>query len=287
MSDATGNVQRDWRERIERARGLIEERLDERVPLEKLARAASFSDFHFHRLFRAAVGETVAAHARRLRLERAAYRLVQGDDEVVRVALDAGFESHEGFSRAFKARFGVSPSVFREERRDVVAGRAKEVGAMDVEIRERAACRVAYVRHEGPYGEVGAAWAALMKWGWTKMMFGPITGRPSTFGLCFDDPEVTPAERVRYEACMEIGRKAKVKGPVKAKELAGGRYAVAVHEGPFETIGATYAGLCAAVASGAAGKVRLGDPPSVEVYLTDPRTTKPEELRTEVWMGVE
>lgn len=274
--------QADWRERIERARAVIEARLDEKVPLEDLARAAHFSEFHFHRLFRAAVGETVAAHARRLRLERAAYRLVQGDDEVVRVALDAGFESHEGFSRAFKARFGVSPSVFREERREVVGARAKEVGVMDIEIRERAACRVAYVRHEGAYGEVGTAWAALMKWCWTKMMFG----KPSTFGLCFDDPEVTPAERVRYEACMEIDQKAKVKGEVRAKEFAGGRYAVAVHEGPFETIGETYAGLCAAVASGAAGRVRLGDPPSLEVYLTDPRKTKPGELRTEVWMGV-
>ena len=154
---------------------------------------------------------------------------------------------------------------------------------MQIEIRERPACRVAYVRRVGPYGEVGAAWQALMKWGWTKMMFG----KPETFGLCFDDPEVTPAERVRYEACMVVDENARVKGDVRARAMAGGRYAVAVHEGPFETIGATYAGLCAKVASGVAGMVRLGDPPSLEVYLTDPRKTKPEELRTEVWMEVE
>ncbi|MEM1184762.1 MAG: AraC family transcriptional regulator [Planctomycetota bacterium] len=279
MTDAN-----DWRERIGRARALVESRLDEKLTLEQLAATAHFSEFHFHRLFRAAVGETDAAHARRLRLERAASRLVGGDDEIVRVALDAGFESHEGFTRAFKARFGVAPSVFREERRSVIAERAKEVMAMELRIERREPCRIAFVRHEGPYGEVGTAWATLMKWGWTKMMFG----KPDTFGLCFDDPDVTPAERLRYEACMVVDAKAKVKGEVRSKDLAGGTYAVGVHEGSFETIGETYAGLCAQVASEAiSGKQwTLGDPPSMEVYLTDPRKTEPEDLRTEVWMPV-
>lgn len=67
--------------------------------MEELARVACFSSFHFHRIFAAMTGETLADHVRRLRLERA--------------ALDAGYEAHEAFTRAFKAAYGVSPVEFR------------------------------------------------------------------------------------------------------------------------------------------------------------------------------
>jgi AraC family transcriptional regulator len=272
-------------ERIGAARRLLEQRLDEDVPLEELAAAAHYSMFHFHRLFRSVVGETVREHQRRLRLERAAYRLVHGDADILGVALDAGYDSHEAFTRAFRRRFDVAPSTFRDERRQVRTHTLEVIEMGEIRIERRQPQRVAYVRHVGPYATVGEAWGTLMKWGWMKL----LRGMPETFGLCFDDPEVTPEDKIRYEACMVVNDKAKGKGDVQVKEVAGGAYAVTLHEGPFETIGQTYAGLCGAVASGPVeGRTwALGDPPSLEKYLTDPRRTKPEDLRTEVWMPVQ
>lgn len=273
-----------YEERIGRARALLESRLDEEIPLEELAAAAHYSVFHFHRLFRGLTGETVREHVRRLRLERAAHRLVRGEGDILSAALDAGYSSHEAFTRAFKARFGVAPSEYREaRRRDIEAGLE---GASEVEVRiERLeTVRVAYVRHVGAYDEVGGAWKALMKWGWTKMMFG----KPATFGMCWDDPDVTDPARVRYDACMVVGEGARVKGEVRVQEVAGGSFAVALHEGAYGELGRTYAGLCAAVAGGPIEGRRwsLGDPPSIERYLNDPRKTRPAELRTEVLLRV-
>jgi len=280
----------EWHTRIDRARRLIEDRLDEDLSLEDLASAAHYSMFHFHRLFRARTGETVREHIRRLRLERAAYRLTQGDDGILGIALDAGYESHEAFTRAFKARFGIAPSVFRDERRRVQDERSQTARpqqketAVDVRIEKREPARIAFVRHTGPYDKVGEAWGKLMKWGWTKMMFG----KAETFGLCFDDPDVTPAERVRYEACMVVDAKTKPKGDVELRDIGAGSYAVGLHEGPYDRIGNSYAQLLAEVSSHPIDgrNWKLGDPPALERYLNDPRKTKPDELKTEIWMPV-
>jgi AraC family transcriptional regulator len=274
-----------WHDRIEHARRLIEDHLDEDLPLEDLAAAAHYSMFHFHRLFRAHTGETVREHARRLRLERSAYRLTHTRDDILRIALDSGYDSHEAFTRAFKARIGLTPSAFREQRREVQIQRTQEKEIdVDLRIEKREPARIAFVRHTGPYDKVGDAWGKLMKWGWTKMMFG----KADTFGLCFDDPDVTPAERTRYEACMVVDVRTKPKGDVELRDLPGGAYAVGLHEGPYERIGDSYAQLFAEVSSHPInGRTwKLGDPPALEKYLNDPRKTKPEELKTEIWMPV-
>jgi len=273
-----------WQDRIARARQLLESRLDEELSLDELAQATAYSVFHFHRLFRAATGETVRQYTRRLRLERAAHRLTVGKEDILPIAIDAGYTSHEAFTRAFVARFETTPSAFREARREVHQHRITPMQDIEVRIEQRQPVRVAFVRNVGPYNTSGEAWGKLMKWGWKKMMFKP----PETFGLGYDDPDVTPAEQCRYDACMVINEKTKVKPPVETKEFAGGTYVATLHEGAYDNISNTYAKLFARVASGPIdGKSwMLGDPPSLEKYLNDPRKTKPEDLRTEVWMPV-
>ncbi|MEM7229172.1 MAG: AraC family transcriptional regulator [Planctomycetota bacterium] len=275
-----------WQERISVARQIIEARLDEDVPLDELARAAHYSPFHFHRLFRALTGETVRDYTRRLRLQRAAHHLVHEDRDILRIALDAGYESHEAFTRAFKSRFDVTPSVFRDERREVLTQRIikREDQPMDIRIETREPVYVASVRHVGPYNGVGDAWKTLMKWGWAKMIFG----KPETFGVCYDDPDVTPAERIRYDACMVVDAKTKPKGKVELQHLPGGTYAVTLHEGSYENLSETYAQMFAQIESGPIDGTswKFADPRSLEKYLTDPRKVKPEDLRTEIWVPV-
>ncbi|MBK8902685.1 MAG: helix-turn-helix transcriptional regulator [Anaerolineaceae bacterium] len=81
---------------------------------ELLAAVAGFSVPHFHRIFTAQKGENVAAYVRRIRLERAGWKLRMGAVDITEVALAAGYESHAAFSKAFKQQFGFSPSEFRE-----------------------------------------------------------------------------------------------------------------------------------------------------------------------------
>jgi len=87
--------------------------LDEDLSLGSLAGHAGLSAFHLHRVFSSAAGETPKQFTLRLRLARASAMLLTGDDSVLDVALSCGFQSHEAFCRAFRRRFGMSPSAYR------------------------------------------------------------------------------------------------------------------------------------------------------------------------------
>lgn len=102
-----------YKERMLRVLVHIQQHLDEELSLEGLAGVAAFSPYHFHRIFRGMLGEPVKEHIRRLRLERAAMRLKHSDMPVTMIAFEAGYETHEAFTRAFKAMGGLSPSEFR------------------------------------------------------------------------------------------------------------------------------------------------------------------------------
>src|SRR5664279_2654955 len=90
----------DYKRRMLRVLVHIQQHLDDRLALEELAGLASFSPCHFHRVFKGMVGESVKEHVRRLRLERAASQLKLGPASVTDIASNAGYESHEAFTRS-------------------------------------------------------------------------------------------------------------------------------------------------------------------------------------------
>ena len=87
-----------------------------RQDVNAMARKACFSQRQFHRLTLDVIGETPAAHQRRVRLDRAAWLLLTTHASVLDIALETGWESHEVFTRAFRAQFGITPSAFRQDR---------------------------------------------------------------------------------------------------------------------------------------------------------------------------
>jgi AraC family transcriptional regulator len=91
----------------------IRDHVDEPLHRAELASAAGFSIPHLHRIFSAHEGESLAAYVRRMRLERAARKLMMGAVDIAEVALAAGYDTHAALGKAFKQRFGLSPSVFR------------------------------------------------------------------------------------------------------------------------------------------------------------------------------
>ena len=94
----------------------IDRHLDKKLDLAALADVASFSPFHFHRLFRALMGEALGDYVRRRRLEIAGVRLLSQEGvSVLNIALGVGFGSAEAFTRAFRARFDCSPTRMAKE----------------------------------------------------------------------------------------------------------------------------------------------------------------------------
>ncbi|HLV35808.1 MAG TPA: AraC family transcriptional regulator [Spirillospora sp.] len=99
---------------IRQVQEYIREHMDEPLHRDVLAQVAGFSVPHLHRIFTATTGESVASYVRRVRLERAGYKLRMGAVDITEVALAAGYDTHAAFSKAFRQHFGISPREFRQ-----------------------------------------------------------------------------------------------------------------------------------------------------------------------------
>ena len=103
----------DDQKQIFQSLGIIEERIHEKLTVDALAQSLHFSRYHYQRLFREAVGESVMRYVARRRIALAAGELAGTNRSVLEIALRYGFDSHEGFCRRFKAAMGVSPTEYR------------------------------------------------------------------------------------------------------------------------------------------------------------------------------
>lgn len=97
---------------VQRMQDYIEEHLEEEITLSDLSRASLFSPWHSYRLFQQYTGMTPAAYIRSLRLSQSAMRLKSGNYRVTDAALDSGFDSIDGYARAFSREFGRNPGEY-------------------------------------------------------------------------------------------------------------------------------------------------------------------------------
>ena len=276
-----------YSERMLRVMMHIEQHLDEDISLADLADVACCSPYHFHRIFRGMVGESVMSYVRRLRLERAAQRLTYSDATVTGIALDAGYEAHESFIRAFRARFSESPSAYRTASRrriheEILRNASKGVRLMEVRIVTVPEKTVACVRHVGPYKDCGTAWEKLCTWGGPKGLLGMGT---EFLGICYDDPEVTPADKIRYDACITVPQATLGDSDVTIREIGGGDYATAVHKGSYDNLIGAYGFVCGQWLPQSGREISSA--PSIEIYRNNPEDTPEEELITEIYVPLE
>jgi AraC family transcriptional regulator len=100
---------------IEKALWFIESHFASEITLRDLAKAGGVTRFHMTRAFGAATGRSIMGYVRGRRLTEAAKALSNGAADILSVALDAGYGSHEAFTRAFRAEFGVTPETIRAQ----------------------------------------------------------------------------------------------------------------------------------------------------------------------------
>ncbi len=105
--------------RIQATIDYIEDNLHNEFGIKDLADCAQMSQWHFQRVFRATVGETVKNYIRSRRLSHAATALLHSPLNILEIALEAGFDSNEAFTRAFRSQFALSPREFRQQQKAV------------------------------------------------------------------------------------------------------------------------------------------------------------------------
>lgn len=249
----------------------IQTNLDGDLSTAALAARAGLSPAYFHRVFQRVTGETVKQYTLRLRLERAAYRLLVEHTAVVDIAADCGFRAHETFTRAFRRRFGVPPALYRSrrppradghvERRPGAEERLDGFQLSQTRPRPMRPTGVIFIRHVGPYEAVDPdAWPALQRWAEARGV--AHDGRP--IGLAHDAPGLTPPELLRFDACLAVPEPVRPSGRVGYQVLAGGPYAVSTFIGPFRCLREAYLRIFDR-ATALAGYRMIGTP-AVEVY---------------------
>lgn len=110
----------DYTMNIQNSIDYIEENLCEKIKVSDVAKHSHFSQFYFHRLFHAVVGEPMMEYVRKRRLSEAAIELVKTDKKVTDIALAYQFSSLESFTRAFKKIYGMTPREYRNNQRNIV-----------------------------------------------------------------------------------------------------------------------------------------------------------------------
>ncbi|MBS9423469.1 AraC family transcriptional regulator [Photorhabdus caribbeanensis] len=221
----------------------IERHLDEPLTLEQLSEVANFSRYHFHRQFANYCGIPVGRYIQLMRLKRASYRLAFNPlEKIIDIALDAGFQNPESFSRAFKQSFGLTPSQFRKQpawinwHQCIPEQKHIRRQTMNVKIVNFPETLVAILPHHGQPELVNATAARFIEWRKTTGL-SPVTSS-QTYGIAPHDPATIKGEDFRFDICGTIV------APIQEDNLfgvtngtiPGGRCAVARHHGSHDSL---------------------------------------------------
>ncbi len=245
----------------------IQNHLSSQLSLECLAKIACLSTFHFHRVFTACIGESPHHHICRLRIERAAFKLRYSKDSITDIALSVGYETSAAFARGFKQHFGLSPSDYRRQPliQQVENYSLSGMYCKDpAEIMTLPEQTLIFVRKTGGYQQAAKeAWAELMPQAYRHSL---VDEQTQFIGIAHDDPNITTAEKIRYDACLSINKPHKAVCELGLQPLAGGKYARILHVGSQRTIRETYHGIYDAWLPNSGHQLR--DLPCFSVYLT-------------------
>ncbi len=263
--------------RMIRVLDYIAANLDGDLSLDALADVGALSRFHFHRVFRALTGETVAQAVRRVRLRSAAADLLRTDDPIEVIAARCGYPNITSFMRAFRERHHMSPGAFRDrgfitpERQS----RQQEFDMYDIEIRDMPPYRLAALAHKGDYMKINEAFGKV---GVILSARELIHGAGPMIGVYLDDPTSIALEDLRSFAGMHVAEDVAIEAPLEEMILVGGKHAVLRHVGPYEGLSNAYMTLFGSWLPQSGDVPR--DAPPYELYENTPADTAPSELVT-------
>jgi len=238
---------------------------DNELSLETMAEHAGVSRSHLSRLFPVATGLQLSTYLRGRRLTEAAKELVNGAPDILNVALDAGYGSHEAFTRAFRDQFGLTPDDVRRRRSldtlDLVEplrmDTAEKVTLPPPVVEDRPALRVAGLSHHFTFKTMDTIphlWQRFSPY-LPELAF---TGPPPAFGV--SGPMTETSDGFDYFAGAPLPAGKELIPGLTEMTLPAGTYARFKHEGHISKIRAT----CEAVYDN--GLPRLGREPDTRWF---------------------
>jgi AraC family transcriptional regulator len=228
-----------YHEAMEDIVGYIDENICGELNTETLAACAGFSAYHFSHVFRWCIGYSVMEYVRNRRLAFAAAEL-SSDRKIIDIAMDFGFETHSGFTKAFKRHFGSPPEVFRKHvyykvptRLSLAQMKNYNVGGIVMEpiIKTIPKIKIAgyVIKTKNVDGEnskdIPAFWGAYMSDGRCQKLHGEsFVKKHSEYGACFC-PDTETGE-FDYVIGVEVKDDISIPSEYHTCELPAATYAV-------------------------------------------------------------
>lgn len=298
-------MEKTMNEHILNALYYIEENLDSSLDLDDIAKVAGYSKYHFCRIFKLNVGESMMEYITRLRLEKAQLKVIQ-KSSIIDIALDVGFETPNGFNKAFKKIFGMNPTEYKKIKSDFLQNfKGKLMQEPKIVTLENKF--VVFTRENGEYNTSSKiAWERLtnalnglgekikksdatffqkIKDGFT-INLDPKKGE--LLGICHDDPTVTQPQNIRYDASIAWSKKNidfLKKYGYETKTIDGGKYAMTTHYGSADENLDSWLGLYSWCEQNG---YKFKDMPPFEKYVNMiEQMNNPEAQITEIYIPIE
>ena len=274
----------------------IEEHLDDEFDVTQLAKVAGYSQFHFCRVFKTNMNESVMSYITRLRLERASSQLISNNISMIDVALDAGYQTPTGFLKAFKKRFGATPTDYKKYTQ-ILFDKSEDSEMKNVAIITREKAYIVFTRERGDYmTSSDIAWTRLsasmndlgeaFKKRPPKQELHLGKGNGEAIGICHDDPDITEEANIRYDAALAWGEKEVeiLAGyGFETKTISSGKYAKTTYMGTYEDGEKAWNGLYGWVEK---NNYKLRDEPAFEKYVNGFEETDAIKILTEIYVPV-
>lgn len=278
-------TQQSYRERLDRVTAFLHANLETDIGIETLSEVACLSSYHWHRIYTAMSGETVATTLRRLRLQRAADRLANSDMEILRIASLAQYSSQDAFSRAFRDTYGKAPAAYRKGGSHAAfkaANASADAKGFDVTIEHHTAVRCISVPHTGPYLQIDAAMGQLFG---TLAQADLLDENTQMQAVFYDDPDLVSADELRSAACVPCADDLELPAGTTELRRPAGDYAKLEYAGPYADMKDAYRWLYGVWLPNSG--YEASERPCFEAYLNSPINTKPEDLRSDIYLPVE
>lgn len=228
--------------KINKVQDYIESHIEDELSIIQLANVASFSEFHFQRIFKMITGECLYSYIKRLRLEKAVFFLRSNNNlQIQDIAFAVGFSTQASFAKAFKERFGMSASEIRKLSDIKMSQLINELSTngkvlnkeikynipIELTIKNIDTSKVLYLRNTGAYkGNSDLFMKLFTKLYGYAISKGIVNSKTKWFALYHDFGELTKEEKLRLSVCMSVENDLVSEGEFGCMEIAGGKYAV-------------------------------------------------------------
>ena len=227
----------------------IEANLDKNIHLEFLAGKFALSKYHFHRIFKALIGDPPFRYIEKRRLSGAATELIETNRRIIDIAFDYGFNSHESFIRSFKKKYSLTPSQFRKTKPDFRFHEKCPIGSIELKLEKGKVKLNPDILHKSSFSIAGLTYSGhdtneifdLWQTFWLMVQEGKIIlDNRGCLGACLHDIDMRNNEVFVYYAGVEQNQSLDIPKAMQSATIPGSTYAVFKHKGPISEIEQTY-----------------------------------------------